>query len=163
MPSKLTPALVGGALIALFSSFPILKLGNCLCCLWVVSGGWIAAWLYRRSLPGKSEMTSSEGAVLGLLSGVYGALFSTFLYYLFANLSGTGPGGGFDGLNFLEDMPKEFTDSMDWIRSITEASPIAVSVRLLTLLLVDSIFATAGGMLFPVLIKKSKPKMKRAR
>jgi hypothetical protein len=164
-PSKLIPGLFGGAFIAFFSEVPLLNLGNCLCCLWVVMGGFIGAWLYKRSLPEKSELTSSDGAVTGLLSGVYGALFGAFLQYFFSFV-----GLGFSSTFFKtmseywKDMPKEFSDSLEQLRLYSEYSPFFVLVGLIVGLVRNAIFATAGGMLGAALLKKSRvPKSGKAR
>ena len=38
-PAKLQPALFGGLFIGVLSALPIINLGNCLCCMWVIGGG----------------------------------------------------------------------------------------------------------------------------
>jgi hypothetical protein len=66
------PALVGGLIIGLGSSIPILESANLCCCLWSLVGGAVAAWmLIRRSevLP----ITSGDGAMVGLLAGLVGS------------------------------------------------------------------------------------------
>jgi hypothetical protein len=156
-PSKLIPGLIGGAFIAFFSEFPILNLGNCLCCLWVVLGGFVASWIFKRNLTEKIEMTSSDGAVTGLLAGVYGALFGAFLQYFFSLV-----GLGFSNTIFKtmseywKDMPKEFSDSLEQLRLYSEYSPFFVLIGLAVGLFRNAIFATAGGLLGAALLKKSK-------
>lgn len=71
-PGKLQPALVGGLIIGLLSSIPLINAGNLCCCLWVLLGGAIAArMLIKRSpiLP----ITTGEGAEVGALAGVVGS------------------------------------------------------------------------------------------
>lgn len=164
-PSKLIPGLIGGAFIAFFSEVPVLNLGNCLCCLWVVLGGFVGSWLFRRNLPEKMEMTSSDGAITGLLSGVYGALFGAFLQYFFSLV-----GFGFSNTifktmsDYWKDMPKEFSDSLEQLRLYSEYSPFFVLATLVVGLFRNAIFATAGGLLGATLLKKSKtPKSRKAR
>ena len=79
-PSKLVPALIGGCVIGILSSLPYI---NCLCCMWILLGGVLGTYLYRRELPPEHEFSSGEGAVVGFLSGIFGALFFTFLIYFF--------------------------------------------------------------------------------
>jgi hypothetical protein len=164
-PSKLIPGLIGGAFIAFFSEVPLLNLGNCLCCLWVVLGGFVGSWLYKRKLPGKTEMTSSDGAVTGLLSGIYGALFGAFLQYFFSFI-----GFGFSSTVFKtmaeywKDMPREFSDSLNQLRMYSEYSPFFVLIGLVVGLIRNAIFATAGGLLGAALLKKSQtPKSRKTR
>ena len=37
--SKVQPALLGGVVIGTLSALPVISMGNCLCCLWVILGG----------------------------------------------------------------------------------------------------------------------------
>ena len=164
-PSKLIPSLIGGAFIAFFSEVPVLNIGNCLCCLWVVLGGFVGAWLYRRNLPEKTEMTSSDGAVTGLLSGVYGALFGAFLQYFFSFVGFNFSNTFFKTMSeYWKDMPKEFSDSLEQLRLYSEYSPFFVLIGLVVGLVRNAIFATAGGMLGAALLKKSQtPKSRKTR
>jgi hypothetical protein len=164
-PSKLIPGLIGGAFIAFFSEVPVLNIGNCLCCLWVVLGGFVGAWLYRRKLPEKTEMTSSDGAVTGLLSGVYGALFGAFLQYFFSFVGFSFSNTFFKTMSeYWKDMPKEFSDSLEQLRLYSEYSPFFVLIGLVVGLVRNAIFATAGGMLGAALLKKSQtPKFRKTR
>jgi hypothetical protein len=155
-PGKLIPGLVGGAFIAFFSEIPLLNLGNCLCCLWVVLGGVIGAWLYKRSLTGKMEMTSGDGATTGLLCGIFGALIGGFLQYLLTLIGLDFSANFFKAMSdYWKDMPRELSDSMERIRSFSEFSPFFVLFGLFSSLIVYSIFATAGGLLGAALFKKS--------
>ena len=71
-PSKLQPALVGGLIIGVLSSIPLVNAGNLCCCLWVLLGGAIAArMLIKRSA--YSPITTGEGAEVGALAGVVSA------------------------------------------------------------------------------------------
>jgi hypothetical protein len=63
-------ALLGGLFIGVLSALPIVQLGNCCCCLWVISGGMLAASLDRS--PGRPN-DLARGAVDGVLAGIVGA------------------------------------------------------------------------------------------
>jgi len=69
---KLMPALLGGLFIGALSSLPIIEKGNLCCCLWVVTGGVLAAWLMQQNTP--RPVTLGEGAVAGLLAGLVGVV-----------------------------------------------------------------------------------------
>ena len=47
--SKLQPAILGGVLIGVLSALPIVSAGNLCCCLWVVLGGVVAAYLLQQN------------------------------------------------------------------------------------------------------------------
>ncbi len=154
-PGKLIPALAGGAFIAFFSRTPLLNLGNCLCCLWVVAGGFLAAWMVRRSLPPGGNLTPSEGAMTGFLAGAFGALFGSFLHYFFALIGLDFSTAMLDEmLNGMEDMPEELAESMEAIRSMGAFHPAMVVLGLVSSFIVNSIFATAGGLIAASLLKR---------
>jgi hypothetical protein len=70
-PSKLQPALLGGAVLGVLSALPFVNLANC-CCVWFVTGGVLAAWLLQQNHP--LPITAGDGALVGLLAGVSGAV-----------------------------------------------------------------------------------------
>lgn len=71
-PSKIQPALVGGLVIGLLWSVPFLNLINFCCCLGVMAGGALAAWMLIKRSP-VLPVSSGDGAVVGLLAGLAGA------------------------------------------------------------------------------------------
>jgi len=68
--SKLQPAVYAGLAMGVLSALPVVSLGNCLCCLWVVGGGAFAAYLLQQDSPYAIE--AADGALVGLLSGLIG-------------------------------------------------------------------------------------------
>ena len=74
---KLFPALLGGVFIGVLSALPLVNIANC-CCLWIISGGVLAAWVMQQNHP--APISVLEGALVGLLAGVMGA----FVYLLVA-------------------------------------------------------------------------------
>ena len=85
-PSKLKPALIGGAVIGILSAIPVLGGSNCICCLWIMTGGFLAGMYYGKAVPEGYLFQSGDGAIVGLLAGFYGALFKSFLFYLLQNM-----------------------------------------------------------------------------
>jgi hypothetical protein len=67
--NKLKPALLGGLIVGILSSIPLL---NYCCCIWGIGGGVLAGFLYIKSSPVPVKV--GEGAVIGLLSGIIGAV-----------------------------------------------------------------------------------------
>ncbi len=57
---------------AVLSALPVVGLGNCCCCLWVVCGGVLAAYLDQQSDP--TPITVGRGAFTGFLAGIIGAI-----------------------------------------------------------------------------------------
>src|SRR5436190_23965148 len=78
MRASLTqPALIGGVVMGVLSALPIVSVGNACCCLWVVSGGVVAAYVLQQNQP--APITPADGALVGLLAGVFGAVVVTAL------------------------------------------------------------------------------------
>ena len=71
-PSKIQPALFGGLVIGLLWSVPFLNLINLCCCLGVMAGGALAAFMLIKRSP-VLPVSSGDGAVVGLLAGLVGA------------------------------------------------------------------------------------------
>ena len=67
--NKLKPALLGGLIVGLLSAIPFI---NYCCCIWAIGGGGLAAYLYMKSSP--IPISTGDGAVLGALAGVIGAV-----------------------------------------------------------------------------------------
>jgi hypothetical protein len=49
MSDRLQPALWGGLFIGVLSALPLVNLENCCCCLWVLCGGALAAYLRQQN------------------------------------------------------------------------------------------------------------------
>jgi hypothetical protein len=62
--------------MGVLSALPIVNVGNACCCLWVVSGGVVAAYLLQQNEA--APITPADGALVGLLAGIIGA-FVQFL------------------------------------------------------------------------------------
>ena len=49
--SKTNPVLVGGLVMGVLSALPIISAGNLCCCLWIISGGLVAAYVLQQNQP----------------------------------------------------------------------------------------------------------------
>jgi hypothetical protein len=67
--------LLGGLFIGVLSALPIINLANC-CCLWILGGGAIAAYLAQQQHPGPFGLM--DGARVGLRAGIFGAVIWLF-------------------------------------------------------------------------------------
>jgi hypothetical protein len=69
MNNKLKPALLGGLVVGVLSAIPVV---NYCCCIWAIAGGLLASMLYIKS--SQVPVGAGEGAILGGLAGVFGAI-----------------------------------------------------------------------------------------
>ncbi|MCP4654364.1 MAG: hypothetical protein GY856_02985, partial [bacterium] len=112
-PSKLQPALIGGAALGVASAIPFLNCLNCACCALVIGGGFLAAYLYLKDCPPAPEARYGDAATLGLLAGVFGAVVGTLLSIPFRLFfSGMGDMGQLEELLGNFDMPPEAQDAL---------------------------------------------------
>ena len=54
--------------MGVLSALPIISAGNACCCLWVVTGGFVAAYLFQQNRA--APITPADGALVGLLAGL---------------------------------------------------------------------------------------------
>ena len=74
--SFIQPAVIGGVAMGVLSALPLIgAVGNACCCIWVVVGGLLAAYLLQanRSTP----ISPSDGLLVGLFAGLIGAAVHT--------------------------------------------------------------------------------------
>jgi hypothetical protein len=67
--------LLGGLFIGVLSALPIVNIANC-CCLWVLTGGAMTAYLAQENDPRRIGLMT--GARLGFRAGIFGAIVWLF-------------------------------------------------------------------------------------
>src|SRR5207253_11383791 len=75
-PPRMQPAVFGGLFIGVLSALPLINLANC-CCLRVIGGGVLAAYLMQQNYP--YAISAAAGALVGLLAGAMGGILGTLL------------------------------------------------------------------------------------
>jgi hypothetical protein len=143
------PFLLGGLFIGVLSALPIVGFCNC-CCLWVLGGGALAAYLEQQNRP--LSLTVWEGARIGFLAGVIGAVIWVVLDYALAPLQARFFG---EVLRNVRDVPPEL---QDWLEMAEERrmGPGSVVASVLTSIVV-SVVAAVGGMIGAAYFKKDVP------
>lgn len=79
--------LIAGVAIAFFGNLPVFNLINCALCVWVWLGGALSVVLYRRFQGGRPVVSAGQGAGLGALSGLIGAVLGAGVFLLTSPLS----------------------------------------------------------------------------
>ncbi len=156
MPSKnLQPALWGGLFIGVLSALPIVSIGNLCCCMWVIGGGVITAYLMQQASP--VALTVGDGAVGGLMAGVIGAVVDLVLSIPVRLL--TGPMMEQMLRRWLDTSP-EFRDAMPGlVRPGAAGAGIALAAiaGFVMMLVIGVVFGTIGGMLGAAIFNRGKP------
>jgi len=105
------PALLGGLFIGVLSALPVVNVCNC-CCVWLVAGGALSAYLQQQNQP--APITVLQGARAGLLAGVVGAF--VFLFVSQALAAVLAPMQE----RFAAEMLRSARDLPPWVRDIFE-------------------------------------------
>ena len=150
MGDRLQPALLGGVFIGVLAALPIV---NCCCCIWMLAGGALAVYLRQQSLPYQIQV--AEGALLGLLAGLVGALIGTALSIPIESVTGPLMRSWMERLVAGNpDMPPEFRDALG--RAGTGGAARWI-FGFIVALIVYPIFGMLGGLLGAVIFKKDLP------
>ena len=148
------PALAGGMFLGFFSSLPLISAGNALCCMWVLLGGGIAVVMLTRQRP--SGITYGDGAFVGVLSGLFGAIVGTTVQIPVQIISA----------RLFQSEQQRFEELFrqlgvegpmkDWLLRMASGE-ISIATVLFTFfanLLMWSLFAMIGGILAVAILKK---------
>jgi hypothetical protein len=150
--SKTQPALIGGLVMGVLSALPIISAGNLCCCLWIISGGVLAAYLLQQNSP--TPITQSDGAVTGLLAGVIGAVIYLILSIPITLLVAPMQHRMLQGLmDRANNMPPEFREYM----GSYVGGAIGLVIGFAFMLVMGAIFSTIGGLLGAVFFRKPLP------
>lgn len=153
--SQLQPVIFGGLFIGVLSALPIVSLANVCCCLWIIGGGMLTAYLLQRD---RSEPLSlDEGAYCGFLAGIAGAVVNLVLSIPIAIVSAPVEGV----IEFLRnsqiDLPPGFLEMLESLGPI-ESVLVVAATGFVIMLILGMIFSTLGG-LFGALIFRPSPPM----
>jgi uncharacterized protein YqgC (DUF456 family) len=159
MNDKLRSAIIGGIVIGLLSGLPYVELVNAICCLWIIMGGALAAYLYIKK--SKTPVNIGEGALIGAISGAIGTAVELIVCLPVRILT------GYPDLHLLLNLveradpqkAEEYRRRVDDVMSLsfTEQFFRAVfSWGTLLGLLITVVFALVGGLIAIPLFEKRK-------
>jgi MFS superfamily sulfate permease-like transporter len=151
MRGLIQPGIVGGLVAGVLSVLPIVSLGNACCCLWIVSGGVVAAYLLQQnqSLP----ITSGDGALVGLLAGVVAAFVITLLSIPQFVMSSGVEQQALEEIFDAVRVPPEVRDFM----TSPAGRAVGIAGSFVLSLLAGAVFSTLGGLLGAALFRKRLP------
>jgi len=145
--------LLGGLFIGILSALPVVGLGNCCCCLWIVTGGMLAAYFDQQNDP--RPITVGRGAIVGLKAGVIGALVwlvvSVVLEPVLAPVRERMIAAA---LRIARDLPP---DARAALESADGTSSLGYALNFLLFLCVGAVFSTVGGMVGAAFFRNDVP------
>jgi hypothetical protein len=158
-PSYAQPALIGGVIMGVLSALPLIYFGNVCCCLWVISGGVVAAYIFQENHAG--PMTPGDGALVGLLAGLLGAVVHLALSipidivmapYERAIASRI--------LDMAGSVPTDWRDTIERVSQQRAGIGIILVRRVVVfvfMLFIGAVFSTIGGVIGALIFKKDTP------
>lgn len=147
----LTPALIGGAIAGLLSGIPIV---SCLCCLWIIGGAILATYLLDKNTPG--PLTSSDGAIIGVFTGIVAAVVKTIVDVILTPLNREIYQKLMERFaEYMQEMPSGFEDMFS--ESAFETTVPKILFELLISGIVFSALGALGGIIGISLFKKKPP------
>jgi hypothetical protein len=139
--------------MGVLSALPIVAWANGCCCLWVISGGVVAAYALQQSQ--QQPITPADGAFVGFLAGILGAFV-----YLVIDIPVDLTIGPMERA-MTRRMAESMLDGMggaEGFRAMFERTEVAAPFRILgnflSLLFVGAIFSTIGGLLGALMFRK---------
>jgi hypothetical protein len=143
--------------MGVLSALPFISGLNACCCLWVVSGGLIAAYFLQQNRP--TPLTPGDGALVGLLAGVIGVVITTVLSIPIDLIIGPMQRELVqrlvDSARTMSPEAQQFFESFGDTSQLSLGSQIAFrAFGAVVFLIIGSIFSTLGGLLGAVIFSK---------
>ncbi len=162
-PNRLRPVIIGTLAISAISIMPIINFVNLFCCAGIILGGAIGAMFYSRQLSNfNQQITTKDGAIMGLLAGILSAIIVTGINLLMVLYSNINPITEIlEAVNtFSKDLPQEVYDQMKHFSDEFERygySPTLILVSLIINVIIYPLFASIGGIIVAMInINKNK-------
>jgi len=155
------PALIGGLFMGVLSALPLISAGNICCCMWVLGGGAVAAYVYQQNLSG--PITPGDGALVGLLAGLIGAVVQFAISIPIGLLVAPMERAFMQrALEIAGTMPPEMRDMIERYGNgdMQLGAGFMIMRRMAALVVwvfVGGIFSTIGGLLGAMIFQKKTP------
>ena len=152
MSDRLQPAFWGGLFIGVLSALPLVNFGNCCCCLWVLVGGALAAYLRQQNNP--YQIDAAEGAIVGLMAGAIGGVIYSVLSIPVQMM--TGP----IQQQWMERILANNPDVTPEMRDMVERMAMSSGAKLIGMIVsvvVYSVFGLLGGLIGVAVFKRNLP------
>ena len=155
MSSKFQPALLGGLVLGVLSALPIVSIGNFCCCLWIILGGVLAAYLLQRNQA--TPIAAGDGAMVGFLAGVIGAVVWQVLAIPITLAMGPFQARLMERLLSNADLPENVRPIVEGMRQSTGLSVVYFIIGAFFTMVVSIVFSTLGGLLGAALFRTKVP------
>ena len=146
--------------MGVLSALPLVYFGNACCCLWVVGGGLIAAYLVQQNQA--TPITPADGALVGLLAGLIGACVQFVVKIPIDFLMAPLEQAMLQRLLDSATLPPEWRDILERSSARNAEASLAFQIvarvaGLMFWLFIGAIFSTLGGLIGAMIFRKDTP------
>jgi len=137
--------------MGVLSGLPLISLGNACCCLWVIAGGVVAAYLLQDQQA--EPITAGDGAMVGLFAGLFGACVSLVISIPMRLLMAPVQRQVLERISQNGDLPPQ-------LRVFIASSSFGVVGAIFSFVLMlclGAVFSTIGGLIGAAIFKKKTP------
>jgi hypothetical protein len=136
-PRLFMPALLGGAAAGLLSGIPFV---NCCCCLWIIGGAALAAYLLWKDSP--IVLSSGDGALVGAFAGILAAFIRALISIPFRPMEEVLTKKILEYFaDYMKQMPAQLSDLMN-----QGNEPVSLAVIFFGLLISAALCAALGAL-----------------
>lgn len=152
--TRFHPPLLGGLFIGVLSLLPFVSAANLCCCLWVVVGGALTAYLQQQSTPVPIE--SGEAALSGLMAGAIGGV--VYILGMTLLLSSADVGAAIESSlrGALEQNPQIPAETLALLQRVLSGRNLVIVIGVVTLPMY-AIFSMLGSLLGLTIFRKKAP------
>ncbi len=145
--------------MGVLSALPLIAAGNLCCCLWVVGGGLVAAYVFQQNQA--APITPGDGALVGLLAGLIGAVVQVLLSIPISIMIGPMEREVMQRLiEMVGTLPPEMRDTLERYGRGEQSGVLLIVSRIVAFmfwLFIGAIFSTLGGLLGSAIFRKQTP------
>jgi hypothetical protein len=145
--------------MGVLSALPLIAAGNVCCCLWVVGGGLLAAYVFQQNQT--VPITPGDGALVGLLAGLIGAVVQALLSIPISLIIGPMEREMMQRLiEMVGTLPPEMRDTLERYGRGEQSGVLLIVSRIVAFmfwLFIGAIFSTLGGLLGAAIFRKQPP------
>jgi hypothetical protein len=138
--------------MGVLSGLPIVSGGNICCCMWVIAGGVVAAYVLQQNEA--TPITTGDGAIVGLMAGLVGAFV-----YLIISIPITILIAPMERM-FVQRMVDRFGDMPPEFREFAQrgfGQGLRIMAGFVFFLFIGSAFSTVGGVIGQLIFQKKLP------
>ena len=145
--------------MGVLSALPFVSAGNLCCCLWVLVGGMVAAYVLQQNQ--SAPITPGDGALVGLLAGFIGAVVQVLVSIPISLVVGPMERAMVQRvLEMAGNMPSEMREMFERFGSEGQRAGFFIISRIVGLIFwscVGGVFSTLGGLIGAAIFKKNTP------